>query len=153
MEISIKTTGLDETIASLNKLVNIDEPLSKVMKNTAEDITTVAKMAIKESIDPSGVFYAPLAESTIERKKVKYPGKTWTILVDEGQMRRSLFGRAIRRGMEFGAAVPYLIYHQQGTKKMPRRAVFPLTEDMNLEPHGKGGKMWSRFIERVKGLV
>lgn len=153
MIIDVKTTGLKEAISSLDKLRNLDESLVKPLKNTAEDITTVAKLAIKESIDPSGIGYAPLAESTVKRKKSKYGNKSWTILVDEGQMRRSLLGRAIKRGVEFGAGVPYLIYHQQGTRKMARRAVFPLTIELGMETKGEGGKMWAKFIERIKNLI
>lgn len=79
---------------------------------------------------PTGIPWAPLARSTVRRKKHS------RILVDTGRLLGSLSSSdhtdAIRdiedRYLAFGTSVPYAIYHQTGTSRMPARPPVGLNE-------------------------
>ena len=74
--------------------------------------------------DPNTSAWPPLAAATIRRKKSD------KILVETGRLKRSLttagsadhVGEIFDRGLTFGTSVPYSIFHQQGTSKIPQRA-------------------------------
>lgn len=82
---------------------------------------------LRNEVDPNGAPWAPLAQSTIDRKGFS------SILVETGALGRSLLHRndpnAIavvvdepgRGGFSRGTAVEYAGYHQTGTARMPAR--------------------------------
>lgn len=72
--------------------------------------------------NPVGRKWKPLAPSTIKRKG------HGIILFETGRLKSSLIGatgdsvRAVsHRGMLFGTQVPYSIFHQNGTSRLPQR--------------------------------
>lgn len=77
-----------------------------------------------EQRDADGNSWAPLAESTIQRKEHA------AILVDSGRMYESLttpdgtqdtIWQTGKTWLRFGTSVPYAHFHQTGTKRMPAR--------------------------------
>ena len=66
-------------------------------------------------------------------KQRHYPGRT--VLYLTGRLRRSLTKpgadtvarRLSRTQLEFGSTVPYAMYHQLGTRKMPQRKIIDFT--------------------------
>lgn len=82
-----------------------------------------------------GEPWAPLAESTLRSKAARGYGDQG-ILVASGRLRASLTQEtapdAIRQitptFMRWGSKVPYGVFHQQGTSRMPRRRVVKLPD-------------------------
>jgi phage virion morphogenesis protein len=76
--------------------------------------------------DPDGVRWAALAPSTLAQKQRKgYPA---SILTATGKMRRSVVAIADARSVLIGVDVPYAIFHQQGTRKMPQRRILGMND-------------------------
>lgn len=82
-----------------------------------------------KDVGPSGAGWPPLAKSTIQRKGHD------TILEDTGAMRASVEGEtgdsirsATHRGLVFGTEVEHAIFHQTGTKRMPKREFIGMDE-------------------------
>jgi len=77
--------------------------------------------------------WPPLSPAYAAWKARHYPGRP--ILVRTGRLKESLVGRTIdtvdertRDSLTLGTAVPYAIYHQKGTKKMPPRPPIVIPE-------------------------
>lgn len=82
---------------------------------------------------PSG-RWSPLNPQYAKRKRMKWG--TRGILIASGRMKASLVGRSadsiydVSHGMyaELGTRVPYAIFHQAGTSKMPQRKLIDMTD-------------------------
>ncbi|NES17878.1 MAG: hypothetical protein F6K41_02900 [Symploca sp. SIO3E6] len=91
--------------------------------------------------DPDGVRWAALAPSTLaQKRRLGYPD---SILTRTGKMRRSVNSVADARGVLIGVDVPYAIFHQQGTRKMPQRRIL----GMNDKRRGKLVKLIRVWIK------
>jgi len=81
-----------------------------------------------------GSQWAPLSPRYAKWKEVRYPGRP--ILVREGTLRGSLTDRNAPgavfqpepRKLVMGSSVPYALFHQMGTRRMPARPEIKLTE-------------------------
>jgi len=84
--------------------------------------------------DPTGKNWAPLSPKTIAKK-----GHS-TILVDTERLWRSLtestidsicevIDEGMNHGISFGTSVPYSIFHQEGTERMPARPHVGINND------------------------
>lgn len=81
----------------------------------------------------SGQSWAPLSTAYAIWKSRQFPGRG--ILVRSGVLKASLMGpdapaavfRATDTSLELGTSVPYGIYHQMGTSRMPQRPPLRLT--------------------------
>lgn len=101
-----------------------------------EELVTYVQDALGRAFDSegasSGSLWAPLSEAYRLWKARHYPGRG--ILVRTGRLRASLTGSggdsirvvAGRRG-EVGTNVPYAIFHQGGTSRMPARPIIRLS--------------------------
>ena len=82
--------------------------------------------------DSGGSLWPALSAYTIAKKGHDVP------LVETGRLKASVldFGHpdhieaVSHRGLLFGTEVPYGIFHQEGTKKIPRRAFLGLKEEL-----------------------
>tara|TARA_Y100000310_G_scaffold333905_2_gene412439 strand:+ start:12902 stop:13381 length:480 start_codon:yes stop_codon:yes gene_type:complete len=78
--------------------------------------------------------WEPLSPRYAAQKRAKWGQRP--LLVASGEMRESLTqrgGRHIERRpladvLEFGSRVPYAIYHQMGTQRMPQRKILDLVD-------------------------
>lgn len=75
-------------------------------------------------------------------KAERFPGKG--LLQRSGALRNSLTSmstdhiyKAMPQAMEIGTGIPYAIYHQQGTSKMPPRPPLDLTKQLGLDGKGR----------------
>lgn len=81
------------------------------------------------AISPHGVPWQPLAPATIAKK-----GHS-TILVDTGRLQASVVNpqhpdhvrELLDNGLTFGTDVPYGIFHQDGTPRLPQREFLGMT--------------------------
>lgn len=151
MVINIESMGVKGAIESLQGLKNIEPQLDRILKNQAREMDAYAQQRIRAQADSRDVPFAPLAESTIENKQ-RRGKKSQLILTDSGHMRAGIIARATHLVLEFGDNLHYLIYHQYGTKRMPRRAIFPINESGQFETMGSGGRYWRAFIQRILAI-
>ena len=108
---------------------------------------------------PGGEEWAPLAESTIARKGARSGiiGPHSTILVDTGRLFESLTledGTSDTiwitgdRFLTFGTSVPYAIFHETGTSRMPARPAV----GVNAETVDQIGDMVAGFVaDKIAG--
>ncbi len=95
---------------------------SGVMTDAIEPLEAGEKTAFDGRKTPGGTPWAPNAPSTIKRKGHGIQ------LFETGRLGSSLFGRtsdSIRdvypHGLTFGTGVPYSIFNQEGTRRIPQR--------------------------------
>jgi len=103
-----------------------------------EDISPVADQIVDAFLEDNKINWnrgwEKLSPTYAEWKAKHYP--TAGILELDGTLKRSLVSGTsdtiIRReqgGVKIGTAVPYAVFHQEGTKKMPRRPPMALSDD------------------------
>ena len=151
--VSIQTLGAERFVRGFNRfeaeMRNLSEPFGVI----AEDFAEITERNFGAQGTPEK--WRPLSPKYAKWKSRVRPGRQ--ILVFDGTMYASL--RGVRNGTgpgtirqiypkraEFGTMVPYAIYHQTGTRKMPARKPVQLTEEDK--------KRWGRIIHEwaVKGL-
>lgn len=82
--------------------------------------------------DPEGIDWAQLKPQTIERKRNKSGRVRGGILVDHGDLRKSITYHASVQSVAVGTDRHYGQYHQTGTVHLPARRFLGLsTEDQN----------------------
>ena len=96
-----------------------------IFSGVAEAFADMESRLFASEGSSGGRTWAPLSPSYSAWKVSR--GRSGQILVDTGRLRRSLtqrpFGHEVitPQRFEFGTDVPYAVYHQQGTSKMPAR--------------------------------
>ena len=78
--------------------------------------------------DSEGVSWEQLKPATIERKRNAKGNLRGGILVDRGDLRKSITYFASTQSVTVGTDRPYGQYHQSGTKHMPARRFLGLSE-------------------------
>lgn len=122
--------------------IMLDPPLEFILRQTGafraaledfgplwDKLSDVMEKVEQDQFDSEGHGqWATLADSTLaEKQRLGFPEQ---ILVRTGDLKDSLTdpGRAASKqpfSMTWGTDVPYAIYHQLGTEKMPERQVIP----------------------------
>jgi len=142
---SITLTYTDKDVADLfGKLRKELSDLSKPLK----DIGVYMKEEVMENFEQEGrpKGWAPLAESTIEKKK-KAKGASGQILEFHGKLKQSINMRSDKAEASVFTGVFYGVYHQTGTRKMPLRAFMPNSDNDGIPPFHKEG------IENIKAIL
>jgi phage gpG-like protein len=159
MKVNVQAVGMESAIKKLESLGDLEKSLAPIMRSTASAMTTFARRRIKEGVDADGLRYAPLSDEYRDQKKDRHGGTLSPVLIDRGDMVRGMFARAVKCGTDFGSTVNYLQYHQYGTKnpdgttKMRRRSMYPITETNEISWAGPSGRFWQTFIDKILALV
>lgn len=125
MQISVtdQLPALSHNITALQRRLNGDlTPLMRAIGAVVES-STRQRFASKQS--PDGVAWTQLKPSTV-RQKQKASGRSAGILVDRGDLMKSITHQASRQSVAIGTNRHYAKYHQTGTSKMPARAFLGL---------------------------
>lgn len=117
--------GLDDIVDRLNRVSASREDILLLIGNQARD-QTLTRIAAT-GLAPSGSPWAPLAASTIASKR---PGSR--IMVDSGRLLSSIAMDVVGDEARLNTPLPYALYHQEGTSRMPARPIFGL-EGENLQ--------------------
>lgn len=120
--------------------------LSPAFDQMAEEFYDWEEQAFDSAGASAGAGWRPLSPRYASWKAKNYPGRG--VLERELNLRRSLTGpsgpRAVHsigsRRMEIGTEVPYAVFHQEGTGRMPARPVIRLTEANKMR--------WTRILHR-----
>jgi len=113
-------------IAALRTLRSRVEDTRPAMNEIGMEIENRVSARFETQSDPSGRAWTPWAAST--RKSYPKAGNG-SILDRMGDMMESLSHQADKDSVTIGFGEDYAIYHEYGTKKMPRRGL--MMEDPN----------------------
>jgi phage virion morphogenesis protein len=118
---------------TLSKLVyRLDRATQNAMPIIAQSIKTQILINWKQSKDPMGAPWKPLAQRTI-KAKLKKNGNI-VMLKDTGKLRNSLNSYTTKNKAIIGYSAKYAKYHQFGTIAMPPRKILPETlEDIDTD--------------------
>ena len=115
-----------EHLQTLYRVLNGD--LTRPMTRIADLLENSTRKRFRSKAAPDGSLWAGLKPATL-RAKTNAKGKTrGGILVDRGDLFRSLTSFANERMAVVGTPQLYAQYHQTGTRHMAARPIFGLSE-------------------------
>lgn len=103
----MEVRGVDETVEMLDGVKERVEDLTPAMEIVAADIKATAARCFAQRVAPDGVPWAPLAPSTIKKRK------------PNGALERSVFATAHSGGVRFGASADYAEYQNETRPFLP----------------------------------
>ena len=116
---------VQEHLNALYRALNGD--LTRPMAGIAALLENSTRKRFRSKAAPDGSLWAGLKPATL-RTKTNAKGKTrGSILVDRGDLFRSLTSFANERMAVVGTPQLYAQYHQTGTRHMPARPIFGLS--------------------------
>lgn len=118
-------TGLRKLAAALERVAS-ESFRRQCLDGMADGARTQIAAGFASERDPSGTPWAPLK------------ARTGRILRRSGRLASAFEVRSDGQGLTVRNATPYAGFHQQGTRRMPRRAMLPSSR------HGGLGRLWSR---------
>lgn len=113
--LTIQITGLEFTGRLERAAAQLDRPL-ELMQRVGKTLEANIAQRFNSKTDPAGNAWAPLAASTLARKKGR-----GSILEFTGHGKASLAYNAGGDFVEVGFGSDYMGYHETGTQRMPRR--------------------------------
>ena len=123
--ISIELDGR-QTKAILKRYKSRVQNLEPPLKGWGNYMEQETERQFATETDPDGVRWAALAPSTLaQKRRLGYPD---SILTRTGKMRNSVVAIADARSVLIGVDVPYAIFHQRGTRKMPQRRILGMND-------------------------
>lgn len=106
----------------------LDGDLTRPMAGIAALLENSTRKRFRSKAAPDGSLWAGLKPTTL-RTKTNAKGKTrGSILVDRGDLFRSLTAFANDKMAVVGTPQLYAVYHQTGTRHMAARPIFGLSE-------------------------
>lgn len=119
IDVDHQIPALNEQLIQLRQRLNGDlTPLMWAIGTILENST---RQRFADKKDPDGVSWEMLAPSTVRQKK-NQSGTAQGILVEKGDLLRSITFHANGYSVVIGTDRPYGKYHQTGTQNMPKRA-------------------------------
>ena len=145
LSMTISLTGIKETIQALT---DVSKTLGDHRDFMRRAVFPELRKQMRRVFQSRGYnTWAPLARSTLREKSRRgYPSSP---LVRTGRYRResaSLRGLRIRRNvLELDSPIPYAVYHEFGTRRIPARPVYRLVaERMRRELP----RLYREYLER-----
>lgn len=122
-------TNLPELQAHLNTLyIRLNGDLKQPLDAVAALLENSTRKRFETKIAPDGSKWADLSLWTLYAKTGKNGKTRGSILVDRGDLLRSITSHATESMAEVGTNRVYAAYLQTGTAKMPARPIFGLSE-------------------------
>lgn len=94
----------------LSRLQQAGQNMDPVFADIGDHLLESTKQRFKDQVDPDGLPWEPLAESTRESKRKN----TDLILIEQGQLMDSLHPNSDANSVEFGTNLIYAATHQFG---------------------------------------
>lgn len=169
----IRITGIDAVVARMEAVKRRMADLTPVLMVAAQDTKTLIDDSFAGSHSPDGTPWAPLAASTIARRR----GGSSTPLIDTARLRNGQTAVGSRNALTFGSNVPYSApqmfgFSRSGTLKrrsysprreagegwtstVPGRPFLPVTKigGYQLMTGGAAGQHWRRVREMVQHYI
>ena len=119
-----------QVLAVLRQLADRLDDLTPALDDVGAALESRVQQRFDLKQDPEGNPWAAWAPSTAELRAKQGRG---SLLELTRRMRNSLNHQATRDEVKVGFGVPYAIYHEYGTRRMPRRGLL-LTKSQELAP-------------------
>ena len=151
-EATLTVRGLRENIELVRGMEARMKDLRPALEAGSAAIVKFVDDRFRESTDPSGIAWEPLAESTLANRR----GTTATILVDTARLRNSIHALATAKGISWGASALYAIHHQLGTVDTPQRRFLPVVLQGGrwiLDTEGPAGALWQDIFDTIERYV
>lgn len=141
--------NLPELQAHLNTLyARLNGDLSEPLNAVAGLLENSTRKRFETKTAPDGSKWAQLSLWTLYAKTGKNGKTRGSILVDRGDLLRSITSHATESMAEVGTGRVYARYLQTGTAKMPAREIFGLSDedraDIRAELHDWLQTIWSK---------
>lgn len=148
MRLTVNST-LPELQAHLNTLyARLNGDLSEPLNAVAGLLENSTRKRFETKTAPDGSKWAQLSLWTLYAKTGKNGKTRGSILVDRGDLLRSITSHATESMAEVGTDRVYARYLQTGTAKMPAREIFGLSDqdraDIRDELHDWLQTIWSK---------
>ena len=153
---TIEATGVSAAKARLEGIAARLRDLTPVTSVAAADTMTLIDDSFASSTSPAGEAFAPLAPSTIAKRRYGSGERRVTPMIDTGRARSSMFARGERDGLRFGTNVGYVRPHVTGGTFLPKRNPLPaelIGGSWSLTQTGAGGSHWSRVRESIRRYI
>lgn len=144
LDVTSKLSALSEQLNKAYDALDGDrEPLLEAIAGIVEG-STQERFITKTA--PDGSAWADLLPATVDAKNGR-----GGVLVDHGDLMKSITGHATPNTVEVGSDRDYAKYHQDGTKnadgseRMPQRQIFGLSED----DYSDIGELINDFLEDI----
>ena len=153
--VRIKVSGLEQMQRRTAAMHARAADLSPVLAPAAQTLVTVIqKDSFGAQSTPGGKPWAELADSTIARRRNK--GRI-SILQDTGQMKSSVFARAIGgTRIQFGSSdkAAKVNTHLFGSKDVPARPFLPVDESGTVDFESGRARTWrERLVARIRRYI
>lgn len=129
--------------AQLNLLAAKLHNTRPVMAAVAAMVDSATRKRFETRSDPQGREWAEWSDATRaarERRKTDEKGG----ILEESGLLRNITRRVSARSAVIGTPMPYGVYHQTGTVKMPARVIFGLSEQDEKDI----GKLLQEWLEK-----
>lgn len=127
----------------LNTAVKNLGDIEKFTKVEAELVQGIAIDSFRSETSPDGTPWDTLDKKTLKRK---LPGTKK--LIATGRGRQTLTSKATKTGIEIGFGTDYMGYHQNGTKNMPARPMFPVKPNGDPMMSGPAKRYYEGMVQR-----
>lgn len=117
---------VQEHLQTLYRALNGD--LTRPMTRIADLLENSTRKRFHTKTAPDGSLWAGLKPATLRAKAKKDGGERGGILVDRGDLYKSLTAFANDKMAVVGTPQIYAVYHQTGTRHMAARPIFGLSE-------------------------
>jgi phage virion morphogenesis protein len=118
LSVTVSNTAVVDQLSALSQRMG---NLSPVMRDIGQGLEREIIKRFASQRDPNGAAWHPLAKSTaLNRART---GAKGGILEHYGTMLQSLSFEAGSNSVRVGFTQPYAVFHEFGTKKMPRRGM------------------------------
>lgn len=142
LTLRISSDDLERKLAEIIKKMNAPAPL---YRNIGEYLVRqTQRVRFNSETDPDGVPWAPLAPSTLRRKRKI--GAIMKTLQERGNLRRSIAYQADSQGVAVGSNLKYAALHQFGGEVRS----FARTTEVGFKLDGQGV---GRFAKRSKATI
>lgn len=132
--LDIKITATPDTDVFSRRFTRFASSMTD-LQPLVEELTTLVWEKIRQGFETEGAatgpIWAALSSSYSEWKRKNYPGKQ--ILQRTGALYDSIEKEVGPTKGEVGTGVPYAIFHQTGTSKMPARPIIRLKASTKSE--------------------
>ena len=123
--LNLDIDGVQEMATAFSRFGEYADDLREPYGEIADYLQQVTDRRFQQG----GPGWAPLSPAYAAWKAQNYGGRP--ILVRTGEMRGGMGNvrRISEKSLEWGTNVPYAVFHQRGTRKMPQRRIIHLERD------------------------
>lgn len=158
MTVAVVVKGMDRELALVESMMERLRDLTPVMAGRAQAFETmIQKDVFGRERDPWDIPWKPLSEDRIKERLKRHKSREGIkILTDLGEMKSSVFAKATKQGMVFGASDaekkvnPHLFGVNKAGHRLPPRPFLPVDKEGEASFVGGPALEW---LERTQARI